>query len=428
MIHPLARILIQRKGKPAELASAYFHQPNFLQVTLMLSDTHRAIVKSTVPLLESGGEALTTHFYRMLLRDYPQVLPLFNQAHQASGEQPRALANGVLMYARHIDRLEQLGDLVATIVNKHIALQILPEHYPMVGDCLLRAIREVLGAEIATDQVIEAWGAAYGQLADILMGIEKKAYDEHAQAPGGWRGSRAFVVARKERESDEITSFYLQPQDGKAILAFQPGQFIGLSVTVDGAEMRRQYSLSGSADDGRQYRISVKREAGGKVSNYLHDEVHAQSVLALFPPSGDFTLTANEKPLLLISGGVGITPMLAMLEAALPTKRPVYFIHAARHGGVHAFRAKLDELAARHPQLQRFFCYEQPRPQDPQPDASGMLDRRQLQQWMPASPDVDAYFVGPKPFMKAIKRYLSEIGVPAAQSRFEFFGPAASLD
>ena len=394
----------------------------------MLSDAHRAIVKSTVPLLESGGEALITHFYGMLMRDYPQVLPLFNKAHQASGEQPRALANGVLMYARHIDRLEQLGDLVTTIVNKHVALQILPEHYPMVGDCLLRAIREVLGAEIATDEVIEAWGAAYGQLADILMGLEKKVYDDKAQAVGGWRGGRKFVVARKVKESDEITSFYLEPQDGKALLAFQPGQYIGLCVTVAGEEMRRQYSLSTALNDGRQYRISVKREAGGKVSNYLHDDVQEQSVVELYPPSGDFTLTPNEKPLVLISGGVGITPMLAMLEAALPTKRPIYFIHSARHAGVHAFRAKLDELAKQHPQLQRFFCYEHPRAQDASPHATGLLDSKQLQQWMPASPDVDAYFVGPKPFMKAVKRYLHEIGVPAAQSRFEFFGPASSLD
>ena len=153
----------------------------------MLSDAHRAIVKSTVPLLESGGEALTTHFYKMLMRDYPQVIPYFNKAHQGSGDQQRALANGVLMYARHIDQLEQLGGLVSTIVNKHVALQILPEHYPMVGDCLLRAIREVLGAEIATDQVIEAWGAAYGQLADILIDAEEGIYAAKETADGAGR-------------------------------------------------------------------------------------------------------------------------------------------------------------------------------------------------------------------------------------------------
>ena len=116
----------------------------------MLTAAQRAIVKSTVPLLESGGEALTTHFYNILPAEHPEVRPFFNQAHQANGAQPRALANGVLMYARHIDKLEQLGGLVAQIINKHVSLQIEPAHYPVVGACLLRAISEVLGADIAT--------------------------------------------------------------------------------------------------------------------------------------------------------------------------------------------------------------------------------------------------------------------------------------
>ncbi|MDY7578911.1 NO-inducible flavohemoprotein [Herbaspirillum sp. RTI4] len=393
----------------------------------MLTDTQRSIVKSTVPLLESGGEALTTHFYRMLMKDYPEVLPLFNKAHQATGEQPRALANGILMYARHIDQLEQLGGLVSTIINKHVALQILPEHYPMVGDCLLRSIREVLGAEIATEQVLGAWGEAYQQLADILIGAEKKIYDDKATAPGGWRGGRKFTVVRKQRESDEITSFYLQPADGQGLADFEPGQFIGMRVVINGEEMRRTYSLS-MAMNGKQYRISVKREPDGKVSNYLHDAIHEQGTLEMFPPAGDFTLTAGTKPLVLVSGGVGITPMMAMLEAALPTKRPLYFIHSARHGGVHAFRDHLKELAKRHPQLQLFFCYGEVKGGYAKPDAVGHLNKELLISCLPQDRDVDAYFVGPKPFMKAIKRYLGEIGVPAQQSHFEFFGPASALD
>jgi nitric oxide dioxygenase len=393
----------------------------------MLSDEHRTIIKATVPLLESGGEALITHFYNTMLDEYPEVRPLFNQAHQASGAQPRALANAVLMYARHIDRLDQLGGLVAQIVNKHVALQILPEHYPIVGRCLLRAIREVLGAEIATDAVLEAWGAAYGQLADILIGLEEARYTDRAQAPGGWRGGRPFRVARKIAESDEITSFHLRAVDGGGLLAFEPGQYIGLRVVVDGAELRRNYSLS-AGPQRDEYRISVKREPGGKVSNHLHDHVRENDTFDLFPPSGDFTLSAGDKPLVLISGGVGITPTLAMLQAALKTQRPVHFIHAARHAGVHAFRAWVDELAAQHPQLKRYYCYAERRVQDPAADAIGLLDRQQLEAWLPASRDVDAYYLGPQPFMKAIRRYLAELGVPQAQSRYEFFGPAAALD
>ncbi|SDP58631.1 nitric oxide dioxygenase [Rhodoferax sp. OV413] len=393
----------------------------------MLTPEQRAIVKSTVPLLESGGEALTTHFYKIMLAEHPEVRPFFNQAHQANGDQPRALANGVLMYARHIDKLEQLGGLVSQIINKHVSLQIEAAHYPIVGACLLRAIREVLGAEIATDAVIAAWGAAYGQLADILIGAEEKIYADVAAAPGGWRGARAFRVARKEVESSEITSFYLQPQDGGALIDFQPGQYIGLRLVVNGNEIRRNYSLS-AAPNGVDYRISVKREAGGVASNYLHDQVQPGDVLDLFPPAGDFVLAASDKPLVLISGGVGITPTLAMLDAALQGRRPVHFIHCARNRHVHAFRHAIDARLAKHPQLKRFYAYDEHSGPEDVPHAVGRLSPLQLAQWLPASRDVDAYFLGPKPFMREVKQQLRDLGVPEAQTRYEFFGPASALE
>ncbi|MBJ7548252.1 NO-inducible flavohemoprotein [Pseudomonas sp. OA3] len=392
----------------------------------MLTNAQRDLIKATVPLLESGGEALTTYFYRMMLSEYPEVRPLFNQAHQASGDQPRALANSVLMYARHIDRLEALGPLVRQVVNKHVALQILPEHYPIVGGCLLRAIREVLGAEIATDAVIEAWAVAYQQLADIFIGAEEQLYTENAAAPGGWRGARSFRVARKVVESAEITSFHLVPVDGGALLDHQPGQYIGMRLLLDGEEVRRNYSLSALAN-GREYRISVKREVGGRVSNHLHDKVQVGDELELFPPSGEFTLSASDKPLALISAGVGITPALAMLDAARHSGRPIHFIHCARNAEVHAFRDWVDAHAAEHPQIRHYVCYSEPREGD-RADASGFLSRDLLEQWLPAERDLDAYFLGPKPFMAQVKRHLQALGVPTEQSRYEFFGPASALD
>jgi nitric oxide dioxygenase len=395
----------------------------------MVSAEHRAIVKATVPLLESGGEALITHFYKMLTKENPEVRPLFNQAHQDDGSQPRALANGVLMYARHIDELEKLGGLVGQIINKHVALNVQPKHYPIVGDCLLRSIRDVLGAEVVTDAVIDAWAAAYGQLSDLLIGLEELKYAEKERAPGGWRGTRSFRVVRKVVESDEIVSFYLSPADGGALLAFLPGQYIGLKMTVNGEEARRNYSLS-AVGNGREYRISVKREPNGLVSNYLHDHVQEGATLDLFAPSGDFTLESSDKPLVLISGGVGITPTLAMLEAALETTptRPVYFIHSARHGGVHAFRSVINALAEKHAQLKRFYCYEQQRKGDGEAHAIGYLNEAILHKWLPATRDLDVYFLGPVAFMKAVKKSLKAIGVPDGQSRCEFFGPAMTLE
>jgi nitric oxide dioxygenase len=316
---------------------------------------------------------------------------------------------------------------VGQIVSKHVALNILPEHYPMVGASLLKAIREVLGADVATDAVIEAWGAAYGQLAEILVGAESQAYGALAAAPGGWNGLRRFVVVTKQRESDEITTFVFRPEDGGAVAAFQPGQYIGLRAVVAGEDQRRNYSLS-AAPNGATYQISVKREQGGAMSNHLHDAVREGDVVELLPPSGVFTLAAHDsRPIVFISGGVGITPTLAMLPAALASGRDVHFIHAARHGGVHAFRAHVDELASRHRQLRRHYVYAEDRGHTA-PDAVGLLDSERLAAWLPEDRDVDAYFLGPQPFMQVVKRSLRELGVPENQTYHEFFGPAAALE
>ena len=392
----------------------------------MLTAAQRDLIKATVPLLETGGEALTSHFYRLMLSESEAVRPLFNQAHQAKGDQPRALANAVLMYAKNIDRLEALGPLVGQIVHKHVALQVLPEHYPIVGHYLLRSIREVLGPEIATDAIIDAWGAAYQMLADILIGAEESVYSATANAPGGWRGARSFRVADKVAESSEITSFHLVPADGGPVVDFQPGQYIGMRLVLDGNEVRRNYSLSGSAN-GRSYRISVKREPKGVVSNHLHDNVQVGDTLELFAPAGDFTLVDGQRPVALISGGVGITPTLPMLDKALADGRPVHFIHCARNGQAHAFGAYLAQKQAEHPQLRSYTCYSEPLPGD-RADAEGLLSGELLEQWLPAERDLDAYFLGPKPFMAQVKQLLRQAGVPDAQSRYEFFGPAAALE
>lgn len=190
--------------------------------------------------------------------------------------------------------------------------------------------------------------------------------------------------------------------------------------------MRRNYSLS-AASNGREYRISVKREPGGVVSNALH-ALDEGAVVELFAPAGDFTLQPGDKPLVLISGGVGITPTLAMLEQALATARPVHFIHCARNAGVHAFRRTVDALAERHAQLRRFYCYDEHEGEAAAPDAVGLLTEDRLAAWLPEDRDVDAYFLAPKPFMAAVKRQLKALGVPERQTRYEFFGPASALE
>lgn len=393
----------------------------------MLNQEQLAIIKATVPLLETGGEALITHFYKMMLSEYPEVRPLFNQANQRSGNQPRALANAVLNYAKHIEELNKLGPLVSQIVNKHVALQIQPQHYPIVGTCLLRAIREVLGKEIATDAVIDAWAAAYQQLADILIGAEAKEYDTLAAAPGGWRGARQFTVAKKVKESDEIISFYFEPTDKKEVITYHPGQYIGLQLLINGEEVRRNYSLS-SASNQHYLRISVKRENNGVVSNFLHDTIKVGDTINIFPPAGDFTLDNSQKPVVFITAGVGITPSIAMTQEALKQSRDITFIHCARHPKVDAFYEQIRQWEKEFPRFKAHFVYDaMDTNSNVKADATGHITQALLTEWIKQPTEAEIYFLGPKGFMAFIKQTLANMGVPEEHIHYEFFGPAQAL-
>jgi nitric oxide dioxygenase len=299
-----------------------------------------------------------------------------------------------------------------------VSLQIQPEHYPIVGACLLRSIREVLGSEIATDAVIDAWGAGYQQLADILIQAEEQTYAQIEAVPGGWRGERAFRITRKVPESCEITSFYMEPVDGGPVVQYQPGQYLSLRLQIAGQDQRRSYSLS-AAPNGNEFRISVKRQLGGLVSNHLHDHVSPGDLLQVFPPAGIFTLAESSKPLVLISAGVGITPTMAMLQQALKTSRPVYFIHCTRNRAVHAFRETVDGFQATHSQLKRFYDYSEATEADGV-DGVGRLNQDRLAQWLPDIKDIEAYVL--------VRCHLKVLGVPESQTHFEFFGPASTLD
>ena len=171
----------------------------------MLSAQTIALVQATVPALQQHGEAITRHFYGVMFAQHPEVKAFFNEAHQAHGTQARALAGAVLAYAAHIDRLEEIAGALPRIVQKHAALGVLPEHYPIVGKCLLQAIQQVLGAA-ATPEIVSAWADAYGALAELLIGAEEEVYAANERRTGGWRGTRPFRVARRENESELITS------------------------------------------------------------------------------------------------------------------------------------------------------------------------------------------------------------------------------
>lgn len=390
----------------------------------MLSQDSRDIIAATLPVVREHAATITEVFYPLMFERYPAVKAYFNEAHQSQGTQPQALANAVVAYAANLDRLEVLGDAVSLIVQKHVSLNIQPEHYPIVGECLLAAIREVLG-EAASDQVLGAWGEAYGQLADILIGAEEQRYQQNAEKPGGWRGERSFTLQRKEQESEVITSFYLVPSDGQPLAEFIPGQFTCIVVDIDGRSLRRNYSLSDRPGLGH-YRISVKREAEGEVSNFLHEQVQVGDQVNLTAPSGNFVLNQHQRPLVLLTGGVGITPAISMLQPALESGREVHFLHGALNSRSHAFREHVDALAEQHENLKISYVYSEPLEGDVA-HATGFFDQAKLRAMLPANSDMDVYFLGPKPFMQNCQKLLNELGIPAENQRYEFFGPLEEL-
>jgi nitric oxide dioxygenase len=327
--------------------------------------------------------------------------------------------------------------VVKQIAHKHRSLGIKAEHYPIVGKHLLLAIKDVLG-DAATDEIIDAWGKAYNVIADAFIGVEAEMYEEASSQQGGWDGFRSFIVDRKVKESDVITSFYLKPEDNKEIAHFLPGQYISIKLEIQGEEFThiRQYSLS-DAPDKDYYRISVKREAGtanpdGMVSNYLHNTITEGEILKVSAPAGDFVLdTEKNTPVVLLSGGVGLTPMLSMLKTVVEVQpeRNVTFIHAAANGNVHALREEVESVSSLD-NVNSFFFYDSPTEEDRQNnsfDVEGYVTQDWLVNNIPTL-DADFYFCGPVPFMKSINTSLKNLGVAEERIHYEFFGPKGSLE
>lgn len=408
----------------------------------MLSPETIATVKATAPVLSDRGEELTRHFYRRMFSGNPEVRAFFNPAHQQEGTQQKALAGAICAFAYHVDNLEVLAPAVELIAQKHASLGVKREHYPIVGEHLLGSISEVLGID-PDDPVISAWAEAYGFLVDILVGRESQLYDDHRERHG-WEGFKPFVIDRKVAESDCITSFYLKPQDGQPLTPHTPGQYITVRIpTEDGSTTMRNYSLS-SRPGTDYYRISVKREAApvegavpGVVSNHLHDNLAEQDVVEVGPPCGEFTLDieaarSQQRPLVFLPAGVGVTPLLSMLHATVDAglDRDIYFIQAAINGCTHAFGDEVAKLAERHGRVRHYVRYSQPTKEDKVQgrfDSEGFVTMELLREILPTL-DCDYYLCGPKPFMVRLYAPLIQAGVSEDQVQLEFFGPKQELN
>ncbi|GAB3406674.1 NO-inducible flavohemoprotein [Massilia agilis] len=390
----------------------------------MISAASRPYIDASVPVLREHGLAITTTFYRNMFAAHPELTNLFNMGNQAAGKQQQSLASAVFAYAANIDNAAALGPVVKRIVHKHASVGIKAEHYPIVGHHLLGAIKEVLG-EAATPELIAAWAEAYGSLATLLVDAERAMYDEAGVAAGETRAMRVTGVTR---ESETVLSIRLVPEDGAPLPPFAAGQYVSVAVDFgDGRRQLRQYSLS-DAPGQDSLRISVKREDGaggvpaGAVSNWIHANVKPGSVLQVTHPFGEFTPdTESIDPVVLLSAGVGITPMIAALDriAQVNPERRVIFAHAAVDAAHHAHQADIAAAKARMPYLHVVTFYE-----EVGSDATalpGRMDLARLPGW-PLS-ETNVYMCGPLPFMQEQWNALLAAGAPAARLHREVFGP-----
>lgn len=398
----------------------------------MLSQDTKDIIKATAPVLAEQGSTIIRRFYQRLFEAHPELRNLFNMTHQERGEQQQALARAVYAYAANIEQPQTLAAVLENIAHKHASLGVRPDQYPIVGEHLLGAIKDVL-QEAASEDILQAWAQAYGELADMLIGMERRLREESASHAGGWNDWRTFAVQEKTPESEVITSFVLAPSDGGPLPDFHPGQYISLAVQVPalGLQQIRQYSLS-DMPNGLTYRISVKREAApglpaGQVSCLLHEHIEVGDELKIAPPYGNFHIDVDaQTPIVLISGGVGLTPMVSMLKTALQNPaRQVVFVHGARNSRVHAMRDRLRQAERENENFRVIVFYDEPQTEDTEGrdyDYAGLVDVKLIRDQI-LLPDADYYICGPIPFMRMQHDALENLGIAEGRIHYEVFGP-----
>lgn len=398
-----------------------------------MTTEQKQLVKETVPILKEHGVLLTTHFYNRMFTHNPELKNIFNMGNQQNKKQQTALAMAVLAYAEHIENPSVLLPVVDHIGHKHTSLDIRPEHYIIVGNHLIASIKEVLG-DAASPELLEAWTKAYYQLADLMSGHEQSIYKKHTNTTGGWTGWRPFKVKNKVVESKEITSLYLYPADGGQVEKHIPGQYISLRVFLPELNMiqPRQYSVS-CAPNNEYYRISVKREAGSKhpdgmISNFLHDHIEIDSIVDLTAPAGTFTLNhASSAEKIFISGGVGQTPLMSMLEDLVENKKenqlPIKWIHGCRNEQVHAFKDKVIELKNVYSNIQEHIFYEDMEENQLSNKNKGRVELDIIQDIIKS--DAEYYICGPAPFISKHYEFLISQGINKSAIYFEEFGPAS---
>lgn len=391
----------------------------------LLSPAAEAIVQATAGVVAEHAEEITARFYPSMFADHPELLRVFNQGNQATGEQSKALAASVVAYAVQLidPGAPSFEHVLRRIAYKHVSLGIRPEQYTIVGRYLLRAVADVLG-DAVTPEVAEAWSEVYWLFAMQLGALEARLYQQSGVDPA--QPLRCYRVVRRIEEAHDIISLVLEPADDAPLPTITPGQYVSVFVDLpDGQRQPRQYTVS-STSSGTRLQITVNRVRGtdgapdGRVSSHLHESLEVGDELDVSTPAGDFVVEDDDSPLLLASAGAGITTVLPIVEhiARTQPRRPVILAHADRTAGDHALRETVQHVGRQIDDFTTYTWYE---------DLEGSGGHAHLGYMdlsdVPLPDGVQVFTCGPLPFMRHVRSTLLGRGVPGDRIRYEVFGP-----
>jgi nitric oxide dioxygenase len=391
----------------------------------LLSERSAAVVAATAGVVAAHAEQITARFYPRMFAEHPELLRVFNQGNQATGEQSRALAASVVAYAVHLIDPEAppFDRVLERIAYKHISLGIRPEQYTIVGYHLLGAVGEVLG-DAVTPAIADAWNEVYWLFATQLVAEEARLYQQAGVDPA--RPLRPYRVVRKIEETQDVISLILEPADEAGLPEISPGQYVSVFVDLpNGQRQPRQYTVSSTAL-GNRLQITVRRVRGadgapdGQVSTYLHDHITVGETLEVSAPAGDFVVQSSDGPLLLASAGAGITTVLPIVEHIARTQphRTVIIAHADRTAQDHALRDTVLHVGRQLDNFTAYTWYETVGPDDHR-SHQGFMDLTEI----PLPANIQVFTCGPLPFMRHIRSTLLDRGVSADSIRYEVFGP-----
>lgn len=394
---------------------------------MLLSPESEATVKATAGVVAENAENITKRFYPHMFEAHPELMRVFNKANQAIGEQPKALAASVVAYAVHLidPNAPDFGPIMQRIAHKHVSLGIKATEYTIVGHHLMWAVGDVLG-DAVTPEIAAAWDEVYWLFATQLIAEEAKLYALGGTDPNQpWR---KYKVLDRNDETDGVFSLEIAPVEGE-LPAHQVGQYVAIAVDLPGGERQpRQYTISG-VPGGDSFRLTIKRMMGvdgapdGQVSNWLAENAQVGTELDVSQPSGDVVLDNSAEPLVLVSAGIGITPMAAILEDLVQhqPRRTVRIYHADHSHGTQALYQRMLGQSMQLKDSYGEFWYEEGADSAPtrRPAHGGLMDLSEAE--LPENCRV--FMCGPLDFMAAVRRTLIERGVPADRIDYEVFGP-----